>query len=68
MKYHCPKCKWEFQGQSQGIYDILEHEKKHYEEVEMVEIELVKKCEECKGTGFIKEKIMVEKDELSETD
>ena len=70
MHYTCPEkeCEWKFDGQSQGIFDILAHEKTHYKEIEMVEIEVVKKCEECKGTGFIKEKIMVDKNELPETD
>ena len=68
MRYRCPDCDWEIQGNSGEIHDIIEHEKIHYKKIDMVEIELVKKCEECGGTGTIKERVMVDKNELPETD
>lgn len=31
MRYHCPHCDYFYEGQSQGVHEILEHDKTHPE-------------------------------------
>ncbi len=68
MHYHCPDCDWEIQGNTGEIHDVIEHEKIHYKKIEMVEKIIESNCPVCCGTGKIEERVMVDKNELPETD